>query len=164
MNPDRKAFLTKIASLGGRLARRRMGRPGTRPRLVEAGGSLLVVIDPEHCLIVADFFRTGGDLRWDRARKSLVWTTGTGDQAREERTIGLPSAPDLSAIGTGAPRKSKLRGWAIGIACLLILPPLWVRLLSPPPPGRLASPSGYVPGALLSPGPVRRIEGTGWMK
>ena len=164
MNPDRKAFFSGISTIGRRLARRRAGWPGNRPRLVEAGGSLLVVIDPEHCLVVADFFRTGGDLRWDQARKSLVWTTGAGDEVREERTIGLPSAPDLSAIGTGTPRKSKLRGWAIGIACLLILPPLWVRLLAPPPPGRSISHSGFVPGALSSPGPVRRIEGTGWMK
>ena len=160
MNPDRKTFLAKIEKIGGRLARRWAARRKSRPRLSEAGGSLLITIDPERCLVVADFFRTGGELRWDRERKSLVWTTGAG----EEQTIDLPAAPDLSAIGTGVPRKSRLRSWAIGAACLLILPALWVRLLAPPPPGRLMAPSGFVPGAVSTPGPVQRISGTGWMK
>ena len=161
MTPDRKTFfLAGIAKIGRGLARLREGRRGSRPKLSEAGGSLLIAIDPGRCLVLPDFFRTGGKLRWDRARKSLVWTTEAG----EERTIDLPSAPDLSAIGTGGTRKSRLRAWAIGAACLLILPALWVRLLAPPPPGRLMAPSGFVPGAVSTPGPVQRISGTGWMK
>ena len=162
MTPDRKTFfLAGITKIVRGLARRRAGRRRIRPRLFEAGGSLLVVIDPGRCLVIADFFRTGGELQWDRDRKSLVWTTGAGE---EERTIDLPAAPDLSALGTGGPRKSTLRAWTIGIACLLILPSLWVHLLTPSPPGRSVSSSRFAPGAVPAPGPIPRISGTGWMK
>ena len=161
MTPDRKTFfLAGIKKVGRGLARLREGRRGSRPKLSEAGGSLLIAIDPGRCLVLPDFFRTGGELRWDRARKSLVWRTGAG----EERTFPLPAAPDLSALGTGGTRKSTFRSWAIGIACLLILPTLWVRLLNPPPPGRPASPSRFVPGAVPAPGPIQRITGREWMK
>ena len=161
MTPERKTFfLAGIKKVGRGFARLREGRRGSRPKLSEAGGSLLIAIDPGRCRVLPDFFRTEGELRWDRARKSLVWTTGAG----EERTIALPSAPDLSAIGTGGPRKSRVRAWAIGLACLLILPALWVRLLSPPPPGRPVSPSRFAPGAVPAPEPIQRISGREWMK
>lgn len=139
--------------------------PAGRPKFSNVDGSLVIGIDAGRCLVVPDFFRTGGELRWDRAAKCLVWTTGAGEAARERQSIALPAAPDLSAIGTGGlSRKSRLRSWAIGIAVLLILPALWVRLVVPPPPGRPVSPSRFVPGAVPAPGPIQRISGTGWMK
>ena len=134
--------------------------PSGRPKLSNADGSLVIGIDSGRCVVIPDFFRTGGELRWDRDRKSLVWTTGSG----EKRTVALPAAPDLSAIGTGGPRKSRARAWALGIAVFLILPALWVRLLAPAPPTGLLSPSRFAPGAVPAPGPIPRISGTEWMK
>ena len=135
-----------------------------RPKLSNSDGSLVIGIDSGRCVVIPDFFRTGGELRWDRDRKSLVWTVGAGEETRERQAVALSAAPDLSAIGPGGPRKSRARAWALGIAVFLILPALWVRLLAPAPPPGLPSPSRFAPGAVPAPGPIQRISGTGWMK
>ena len=143
------------------LAKRGEGLRVRRPTLAKADGSLVIGIDSDRCVVIPDFFRTGGDLRWDRARGGLIWRPGEGP---EERVIALPAAPDLSAIGLGGPRKSRAKAWAIGIAVFLILPALWVRLLAPVPPPGLLSPSRFAPGFSPPPGSVPRLSGTGWMK
>ena len=147
-------------SVFGVLSRLRAGVSAHRPTLVKADGSLLIVIDSGHCLVVPDFFRTGGSLRWDRSRESLIWHTGPG----EEQVFALPSAPDLSSIGLGLPRKSSGKAWALGIAVFLILPALWVHLLTPTPGPGLRTPSRFAPGGSLAPGVIPRLSGTGWMK
>ena len=153
-----------LQSAFGVLSRLRAGVSAHRPTLVKADGSLLIVIDSEHCLVVPDFFRTGGSLRWDRPRKSLVWFTGPGTGMQEKQAIPLPAAPDLSAIGLGLPRKSSGKAWALGIAVFLILPALWVHLLTPTPGPGLRTPSRFAPGGSLAPGVIPRLSGTGWMK
>ena len=143
------------------LAKRGEGLGVRRPTLVKADGSLVIGIDSDRCVVIPDFFRTAGELRWEQAQGSLIWRTG---EIPEEQVIALPAAPDLSAIGLGGPRKSRAKGLVFGIAVFLILPALWVRLLSPPPPGRPVSPSRFVPGAVPAPEPIQRITGREWMK
>ena len=142
------------------LAKRGEGLRVRRPTLTKADGSLVIGIDSDRCVVIPDFFRTAGELRWDRIRGCLIWRPGEV----QEQVIALPAAPDLSAIGLGGPRKSRARAWALGIAVFLILPALWVRLLAPAPPPGLPSPSRFAPGAVPAPGPIQRISGTGWMK
>ena len=148
-----KGVLRGLAKRGGGLRVR-------RPTLAKADGSLLIGIDSDRCVVIPDFFRTGGELRWDRVRGCLIWRPGEV----QELVIALPAAPDLKAIGLGGPRKSRAKTWAIGIAVFLILPALWVRLLAPAPPPGLLAPSRFAPGFLPPPGSVQRLSGTGWMK
>lgn len=162
MEPNRSTVVIKSA-LGG-LSRLRAGVSARRPTLGEADGSLVIGIDSGHCLVIPDFFRTGGELRWDRARKSLIWSTGPETGRQEKQAIALSAAPDLSAIGRGVPRKSSGKAWALGIAVFLILPALWVRLLAPAPPAGVLSPTRFAPGGPPTPGAIPRLSGTGWMK
>ena len=141
------------------LAKRGEGLAVRRPTLVKADGSLVIGIDSDRCIVIPDFFRTAGELRWEQAQGSLIWRTG---EIPEEQVIALPAAPDLSAIGLGGPRKSRAKLWALGIAVFLILPALWVRLLAPAPPPGLLAPSRFAPGDPA--GSVQRFSGTGWMK
>lgn len=143
------------------LAKRGEGLAVRRPTLVKADGSLVIGIDSDRCVVIPDFFRTGGELRWEEAQGCLIWRPG---EVPEEQVIALPAAPDLSAIGLGGPRKSRAKAWALGIAVFLILPALWVRLLAPAPPPGLLSPSRFAPGFPPPPGSVQRFSGTGWMK
>ena len=143
------------------LVKRGEGLAVRRPTLVKADGSLVIGIDSDRCVVIPDFFRTAGELRWEQAQGSLIWRTG---EIPEEQVIALPAAPDLSAIGLGGPRKSRAKLWALGIAVFLILPALWVRLLAPAPSPGLLAPSRFDPGFPPPPGSVQRFSGTGWMK
>ena len=162
MEETRSTAVIKSARRG--LSRLRAGIPARRPTLWEADGSLVIGIDSGHCLVIPDFFRTGGELRWDRDRKSLIWSPGPEAGRQEKQAIALSSAPDLSAIGRGVPRKSSGKAWALGIAVFLILPALWVRFVLPAPPANLSAPSRFAPGVSPAPGAVPRLSGTGWMK
>jgi len=137
---------------------------GRRPTLVKADGSLLIVIDSGACIVIPDFFRTGGSLRWEQPQRQLIWRMGTGEDSSKEWTIALPVAPDLSAIGLGLSRKSSWKPWALGIAVFLILPALWGHLLTPPPGLGRSAPSRFSPGGSPAPGAIPRLSGTGWMK